>query len=148
MEIQKTKEAVTINVAIVCTYQKGKRGKRGCRHFGYAFFHYTPSLGGLYVDYRLRFGVETSYRVGNQARIRTTSRKPALRLLFFAIALLLENIWVSLKWSRISWPRRGGRLVWEKRFPFRCMLRLLLRAIQKICGVKNSIALSFYHGGI
>jgi hypothetical protein len=103
---QKTKETVTIQVAIVCTYQRGKRGKKGRCHFGYAFFNYTPSLGGLYGDYRLRFGIETSYRVGNQAKCWTTSRKPALRLLLFGIALLLQNIWVHLKWSRISKPRK------------------------------------------
>ena len=135
---QKTKEEVTIDVAIVCTYQKGKRG---CRLFGYAFFNYIPTLCGLHEDYRHRFGIETSYRVGNQARGWTTSREPVLRLLFFGIAVILENIWVRLKWSRVSIPRKGGRLVWEKKFPFRRMLRLLLRAIQRIYGVKTSISL-------
>jgi len=138
---QKTKASVTIDVAIVCTYQKGKRGKRGCRLFGYAFFNYTPCLSGLHEDYRRRFGIETSYRVSNQARGWTTSREPVLRLLFFGIALILENIWVRLKWSRVSLPRRGGRLVWEKKFPFRRMLRLLLRAIQRIYGGKTSLSL-------
>jgi len=138
---QKTKEEVTIDVAIVCTYQKGKRGKRGRRLFGYAFFHYTPCLSGVHEDYRHRFGIETSYRVSNQARGWTTSREPVLRLLFFGIAMILENIWVRLKWSRVSLPRRGGRLVWEKQFPFRRMLRFLLRAIQRIYGVKTSLSL-------
>jgi hypothetical protein len=142
---QKTKESVTIQVAIICTYQKGKRGKKGRQYFGYAFFNYTPSLGGLYGDYRLRFGIETSYRVGNQARGWTTSRNPVLRLLLFGIALLLENIWVHLKWSIMSRPRKGGRKVWEQKLPFRRMLRLLLRAVQKIYGVKNSIPVPYKH---
>jgi hypothetical protein len=142
---QKTKESVTIQVAIICTYQKGKRGKRGRQYFGYAFFNYTPSLGGIYRDYRLRFGIETSYRVGNHAKGWTTSRNPALRLLLFGIALLLENIWVHLKWSIMSRPRRGGRLVWEKKLPFRRMLRFLLRAVQKIYGVKDSIPTPHNH---
>lgn len=138
---QKTKEEATIDVAIVCTYQKGKRGKRGCRLFGYVFFNYSPCLSGLHDDYRHRFGIETSYRVSNQARGWTTSREPVLRLVFFGIALILQNIWVRLKWSRVSLPRRGGRRVWERKFPFRRMLRLLLRAIQRIYGVKTSLAL-------
>lgn len=138
---QKTKTSATIDVAIVCTYPKGKRGKRGCRLFGYAFFNYSPSLSGLHEDYRHRFGIETSYRVGNQARGWTTSREPVLRLLFFGIAVLLENLWVRLKWCRVSLPRRGGRLVWEKKFPFRRMLRLLLQAIHRIYGVKTSLSL-------
>ena len=136
---QKTKESLSIEVAIVCTYQKGKRGKKGRRYFGYTFFNYIPALEGIYQDYRLRFGIETSYRVGNQARAWTTSTNPALRLLLFGIALLLENIWVSLKWCRVSRPRKGGRLVWNNMFPFRHMLRLLLRAIQQIYGVKDFV---------
>jgi hypothetical protein len=142
---QKTKESLTIQVAIICTYQKGKRGKKGRHYFGYTFFNYSPSLYGLYEDYRLRFGIETSYRVGNCARGWTTSRKPALRLLLFGIALLLENIWVHLKWSLVSQPRKGGRVVWQRRFPFRRMLHLLLRAIQQIYGVVNSIPISNDH---
>ena len=50
LRTQKTKASATIDVAIVCTYQKGKRGKRGCRLFGYAFFNYTPCLSGLHKD--------------------------------------------------------------------------------------------------
>lgn len=142
---QKTKESVTIQVAIICIYQKGKRGKNGRRYFGYTFFNYKPSLKDLYEDYRLRFGIETGYRVGNQARCWTTSRKPALRLLLFGIALLLENIWIHLKWCRISQPRRGGRLVWERRFPFRRMLYLLLQAIRKMYGVKDYVLIPHAH---
>lgn len=46
--------------------------------------------------YRNRFAIETSYRQMNQARIRTCTRSPALRLLFFGLALVLRNVWVWL----------------------------------------------------
>ena len=56
--------------------------------------------------YRKRFGIETSYRQMHEARIKTCSRDPKLRLLFIGIALVLRNIWVWLhfklakgKWS-------------------------------------------------
>jgi len=41
----------------------------------------------------IRFGIETSYRQMNQARIRTCTRDPKQRLLFVAIALLPRNVW-------------------------------------------------------
>jgi hypothetical protein len=37
-----------------------------------------------------------SYRLMNQVRPRSTSRLPALRFLFMAIALILVNLWVAL----------------------------------------------------
>ena len=44
--------------------------------------------------YRLRFGIETSYRQMRQARIYTCTRNPRLRLFFLAVALILRNLWV------------------------------------------------------
>lgn len=46
--------------------------------------------------YRNRFAIETSYRQMNQARVRTCTRSPSLRLLFFGLALILRNVWVWL----------------------------------------------------
>jgi hypothetical protein len=41
--------------------------------------------------YRLRFGIETSYRQMNRCGIRAT-RNPAIRPLFVAVALLLRSL--------------------------------------------------------
>jgi hypothetical protein len=46
--------------------------------------------------YRRRFGIESSYRQLKQARIRTCTRDPKLRLLFVGVALVLRNVWVWL----------------------------------------------------
>ena len=49
--------------------------------------------------YRSRFAIETSYRQLQQARIRTSTREPLLRLLYVGVALLLRNVWVWLHWE-------------------------------------------------
>jgi putative transposase len=46
--------------------------------------------------YRRRFAIESSYRQVHQARVRTCTRCPKLRFLFFALALILRNVWVWL----------------------------------------------------
>lgn len=55
--------------------------------------------------YRKRFGIETTYRQMNEARIKTTTRDPAQRLLFVGIALVLRNVWVWLhfKFAKGKW---------------------------------------------
>ncbi len=54
--------------------------------------HRTPKE--IREIYRKRFGIETSYRQMHEARIKTCTRDPALRLLFVGIALVLRNVWV------------------------------------------------------
>jgi hypothetical protein len=65
--------------------------------------------------YRRRFGIESSYRQLGEARIRTSTRDPALRLLFVGIALVLRNVWVWLHLMVFAEPRgRQLRLHLEK----------------------------------
>ena len=52
--------------------------------------------------YRLRFGIETSFRQMRQARIYTCTRNPRLRLFFLAVALILRNLWVWIHHTRLA----------------------------------------------
>ena len=58
----------------------------------------------------------------NQARIRTSTRDPLLRLLYVGVALILRNVWVWLHWQALARPRRGGRRIDLSRLRFRQML--------------------------
>jgi len=84
---------VTICVASR-NYRHGKTGKRRSKPLMYALWKVRQTPTKIRELYRLRFGIETSYRQMNQARIRTCTRDPRLRLLFVAIALVLRNVWV------------------------------------------------------
>lgn len=55
--------------------------------------------------YRRRSGIETSYRQMHQARIRTSSRRPLLRLLFVGLALILRNACVWFHLTLLARPR-------------------------------------------
>jgi len=96
---------------VVCRYAKGRRGKHGTDRFLFAVLGHpwTGTPGHLADKYRRRFGVETSYRLMNKVRVRTTARDPKLRLLFFVLAFTLLNLWVYLQWAVLAVPRRGGR---------------------------------------
>jgi putative transposase len=80
-------------------------------------------LPWIRATYRSRFGIESSYRQAHQARIRTSSRKPALRLLFMGVALVLRNVWVWLHAEVMAQPQRGAR---QLRPQSLCFARLLL----------------------
>ncbi len=64
--------SVTFPVWIVCTYKNGKRRAHGREFFVYAVYKVKLTLQLIHDDYRLRFGIESSYRMKNQCRIKTT----------------------------------------------------------------------------
>lgn len=131
MSSQKGK-SVTFELWIVCRYKKGKRGKNGIEYLVYVVHKVKTSLSYIRESYRQRFGIESSYRLKNVCRIRTTTKKPVLRLLFVGISFLLVNIWVNFLWRRISQPRCGGRLIYRDKFPLKQMLSFLRQAVEQI----------------
>jgi putative transposase len=132
-------KSVTFDVWIVCRYKRGTRGQKGIEYLVYIVHKVKTSLAYIREDYRKRFGIESSYRLKNLARIKTTTKKPTLRLLFVGISFLLVNIWVNLLWRRISQPRRGGRLIYREKFPLQQMLFFLHQAVDQIFQVVDAI---------
>lgn len=132
---------VTFDLWIICKYRKGQRGKHGIEYFAYVVDQASISLKYIQEDYRKRFGLESSYRLKNFCRIKTTNKKPALRLLFVCLSFLLVNVWINLLWHRISCPRRGGRLVDRELFTLKQMLRFLCQAVDRIYQVVEGVSL-------
>jgi putative transposase len=101
----------------------------------------VPDLTPLQVRkaYRRRFGIESSYRLLEQVRGRTTARNAALRFLWMGIALLIGNIWIALHWTFLRRRGSGPRRVARRAFILPCMLQFLRRAIEMIYGVISVI---------
>ena len=132
---------VTFDLWIVCKYRKGTCKKRGFEYLAYAVHHIKISLEYIQESYRKRFGIESSYRLKNLCRIRTTTKKPVLRLFFVGLSFLLVNIRVNLLWEKISSRRKGGRLIYRRLFTFKQMLNFLCSAVEKIYPVVEAIYL-------
>jgi putative transposase len=87
--------AVTICVASK-SFRHKKTNQRRQKKLLYAVWKVRLSPQEIRETYRKRFGIETSYRQMNEARIRTCTKDPRQRLLFVGIALVLRNVWVWL----------------------------------------------------
>ena len=142
--------SVTFDLWIVCKYKKGKRGQKGIEYFAYIVYKVKTNLDYIHQDYRpqanalrerKRFGIESSYRLKNICRIKTTNKKPALRLLFIGISFIIVNIWVNLLWFKISLRRKGGRLIYRELFTLKQMLAFLRQAVEKKYEVVEGIYL-------
>jgi len=119
---------VDFDLAVVCHNTQGQRGRHQREALLYATWGVTPRpLGWIRQTYRGCFGIESSYRQVHQARIRTSSRNPALRLLFVGVALILRNVWVWLHAEVLAEPRRGARQLHPAALRFaRLLLWLIL----------------------
>ena len=122
---------MTFNVWIVCCYHHGQRGKHGIEYFAYAVYKIQLGLRAIHHHYRKRFGIETSYRLKNQCRIRTTTKNPVVRFLFVGIAFILVDLWVYLMWTYVSRPRKGSRVIFHCLFGLKRMLSFLSQAIER-----------------
>jgi len=140
-------KTATVSIGVSCRWVQRRRrrrpgpGRRQRQVWVYAFWGVRPSsMRWLRETYRLRFGIESSYRQLHQARIRTSTRQPLLRLLYVGVALLLRNVWVWLHWEVLAGRRRGRRRVDLSRLPFRAMLLWLQRLIEEQLGHVDALA--------
>ncbi len=85
-------------------------------------------------------GIESSYRQMNQARLRTCSRSPELRLLAVAIAFVLRNLWALCRWMTLA-RSRPGRPSGETNFRFRTLLRWISRMVETRLTLQTTLEL-------
>lgn len=130
-----TKRTATVSICVSCRNYRGRWKRHGRQTLVYACWGVTGrSCAWVRETYRRRFGIESSYRQMNQARGRTSTRRPELRLLYVGIALVLRNEWVWLHFAVLSTPRRGGRLIRLERLRLRALLHWLLQVIEEAFG--------------
>ena len=130
------KRQATVRICVYCGNYRGQWKRHGRFAWVYAFWGFQPGGVRWVADlYRLRFGIETSYRQMKQAHIKTSSRSPLLRFLFVAIALLLRNVWVWIHWEVLSSRRRGRRQINLERLRFKTLLFWLLQVAIAVLGI-------------
>jgi len=77
---------------IDCTYLNGKYDENGVARHGYAAdAPFIDSPRDARYHYSKRFGIESSYRLFEQAIATTTTRDPTVRLLYVVVSLLLHR---------------------------------------------------------
>lgn len=135
---------VAFDLAVVCHNTQGQRGRHQREALLYATWGLKHrALSWIRATYRSRFGIEASYRQSHQARIRTSSRKPALRLLFMGVALVLRNVWVWLHAEVMAQPRRGARQLRPQSMRFARLLLWLLMEVANHYRLLRSVPI--YH---
>jgi len=93
--------------------------------------------GTLDTTTQKRFGIESSYRLFEQAIATTTTRDPTVRLLYVVVSLLLQNVWRYLHYEYVATPRRGGRRLWW--WPYKEFVNMIRRAAWTALAVRRAV---------
>jgi len=97
------KRQVTVSVCVGYRRHRNRKDRKQRRQkLLFAAWRVHGSPTEIRERYRLRFGIETSFRQMRQARIYTCTRDPHLRLFFLAVGLILRNIWVWIHQTRLA----------------------------------------------
>jgi hypothetical protein len=108
----------TLPLYIVCKYSKGRYKRNGVFRFAYIVIgDFKGQPAQIAEEYRRRFGIETSYRLMNTVRARTTCKIATFRLFLVALAFLFLNLWQYVKWAYLFTPKPGPRTVLHHLLP-------------------------------
>ena len=135
-----THGSLTVTVAVVRTFAKRRHGPPRAQWLVYVVLN-MPNLPirAVRKTYRRRFGIESSYRMMEKNRPRTTSHNAALRFLFMGLALIILNIWIALQWTFLRIRGPGPRRVANQHLRQDRMLRFLSRAVEMIYSVVSMV---------
>jgi len=132
----------TADLAVCRVFTTAKRSGRMQRRADWQIFvliNVNLSPKQVRRLYRRRFAIETSYRIANKVRGRTTSPNPAYRFLLMSLGLILANIWTYLRWCYTQRPRRGGRWLETSCFQIDRFAQFVLQALKHHYGYIREI---------
>ena len=142
--IMRGKPSLHLKIAINVKYANGKRGKHGVQNLGYVVHGISWNPHRIHEIYRSRFAIESSYRMRNLVKPRTSTRNPVIRYLFAIISFLLKNLWMVVLWTRFSPVKQGPRTIKMGGFrfdQFRSFIgeavRVTLKIVRKISALRN-----------
>ena len=132
----------TATVAVcrgVTTARRTQRLKRRGAWLLFSLIHLDLAPRYVRQLYRDRFGIETSYRCTGQVRGWTTANNPAYRFVLIALACVLLNVWLHLRWLFTQVKRRGGRRLDAPRFRLARLTHFIRRALERHYGCVQQI---------
>ncbi|HUP80376.1 MAG TPA: transposase [Pirellula sp.] len=111
------------------THRNRKDGKCKKQKLLFAGWRVHGSPTEIRELYRKRFGIESSFRQRRQARIYTCTPNPHLRVVFFAVALILRNMWVWIHAALLADGRGDNFTLRLERLRFKRMLDWIAQTV-------------------
>ena len=125
------KKKILLNIVIDVKYLKGKRGKKGRENLGFVVYGVKWSPRKVSTVYRRRFAIESSYRMRNIVKPKTSTKNAEIRYFYTLVSFLLKNIWLYLQKKHFTIIKRGPQVVDEDKFRFDMFIILIEEWLRK-----------------
>jgi len=125
------KKKILLNIVIDVKYLKGKRGKKGRENLGFVVYGIKWSPRKVSTVYRRRFAIESSYRMRNIVKPKTSTKNAEIRYFYTLVSFLLKNIWLFLQKKHFTIVKRGPQVVDEDKFRFEMFIILIEEWLRK-----------------
>lgn len=130
---------VTATLTIVKRNARKGTGRTKTQYFTYASWGFRMDPRTMKDYYRTRFGVESSYRLLDVVRARTSSRNPAIRYLYVLLAFTVLNQWTVAKIAACAKRQRGPRTLDTQRLHLTHYVSLVWNALVRGLGLAMEI---------
>ena len=137
--IEKIIKKVELDIVIDVKYMKGKRGKNGCENLGFVVNGVDWSPRKVSTTYRRRFAIESSYRMRNQVKPKTSSKNATIRYFYALISFLLKNIWLCLQRKHFTIVKTGPPTIEEDMFRFDMFILLIEEWVRRKLMIRRAV---------
>jgi putative transposase len=137
--MKNSKKKILLNIVIDVKYLKGKRGKKGLENLGFVVFGVKWSPRKVSTVYRRRFAIESSYRMRNVVKPKTSSKNANIRYFYTLISFLIKNIWLYLQKKHFTIVKRGPQVVDEDKFRFDIFIILIEEWLRKKLKIRLAV---------
>ena len=132
------KEPLRLDIAVCMNYLKGKKGKNGLEIHAFSVSGFTDPKK-VSKMYERRFSIESSYRIRNTSKPRTSSKKPHVRYLYTIISFLIQNYWVTLQWKYFVIRQKGPKIIDEDKFRFDTFKMISWSYLKKLFRIPDGV---------
>ncbi|MCC4771823.1 ISH3 family transposase [Methanosarcina sp. DH2] len=137
--MKNSKKKILLDIIIDVKYLKGKRGKKGCENLGFVVFGVKWSPRKVSTVYRRRFAIESSYRMRNVVRPKTSSKNATIRYFYALVSFLLKNIWLYIQKKHFTIVKRGPQVIDEDKFRFEVFILIIKEWIRRKLRVRTTV---------
>jgi putative transposase len=123
--MKNAKKKIHLDIVIDVKYLKGKRDKKGCENLGFVVFGINWTPRKVSTVYRRRFAIESSYRMRNIVKPKTSTKNAEIRYFYALVSFLLKNIWLYLQKKHFTIVNRGPQVIDEDKFRFEMFILLI-----------------------
>ncbi len=110
-----SQDSVNLVITDCVVYMMGKHKKKGLEHHAFVVFGLSTSPRNVREIYRHRFAIESTYRLRNSVRPRTSTRDEKIRYFYTLLSFIIQNMWVSEKWIRCARQKPGPKVIKKNR---------------------------------